>query len=221
MALMKNEESSPSSSAEIYKRLFPYIRPYRFRLGAGILCGILQGGATFGLVVALYWGLGLISGDEMHLTGIAALDEVEGSTAEIGIKRLILTVAVLPLVTIFQGMMLFGGRYLIEWVGNRVVADLRSLLFGHIHALPMQFFSKSRSGELISRITNDTNLLTQLVSNVLGDLIREPFTLIGAVAAMFYIDWRLSLIARHRRRDRRDWVICFPSCRNPSAAHWW
>ena len=94
-----------------------------------------------------------------------------------------------------------------EWVGNRVVADLRSRLFEHIHALPMPFFSRNRVGDLISRITTDTGLLTQLVSNVLGDLIREPFTLIGCIVAMCVLDWHMAVIA----------LVVFPVCIGPIA----
>jgi subfamily B ATP-binding cassette protein MsbA len=62
-------------------------------------------------------------------------------------------------------------------------------------------------GDLIARVTSDTGLLTQLVSNVLGDVIREPFTMIGCIGAMFYLDWRLSVIA----------LVVFPLCILPIA----
>ena len=192
---MNLDTNDNSTSSEIYKRLFPFIKPYWPRLAIGILCGILQGGATFGILVGLYWGLGLISGDNMSLSGVSAPGEAEGTAGDVGLNRILLTVGVLPLAAVLQGLLFFCGKYLVEWVGNRVVADLRVRLFGHIHALPMQFFSQSRVGELISRITNDTSLLTQLVSNVVGDLIREPFTLVACIGAMFYLDWKLSIAA--------------------------
>ena len=64
----------------------------------------------------------------------------------------------------------------------------------HIHALPIQFFTGSRVGELMTRISSDTGLLMALVTNVIGDLMKDPFTLIGCIAAMFYLDWQLTLI---------------------------
>jgi subfamily B ATP-binding cassette protein MsbA len=131
----------------------------------------------------------------------------EGNAGDIGLNRLLVIVCVLTVVTLLQCVSLFAGKYLVEWVGNRVVADLRSRLFEHIHALPMQFFGRNRTGDLISRITTDTGLLTQLVSNVLGDLIREPFTLIGCIAAMIILDWRLAVIA----------LVVFPVCIGPVA----
>jgi ATP-binding cassette, subfamily B, bacterial MsbA len=190
-----------------YKRLLVFVRPYRLRLAMGIFCGILYGGATFGMLVALRWALGGISGESLSFSGQESLGAVEGTAGGMGLQRLILTVSILPLVTLLQGILFFAGKYLVEWVGNRVVMDIRLKLFEHIHALPMQFFTSTRVGELISRITSDTTLLTHLVSNVIGDIIREPFTLIGCVAAMVYLDWKLAVLA----------LVVFPVCILPVA----
>ncbi|VGO20197.1 ABC transporter ATP-binding protein [Pontiella sulfatireligans] len=192
---MKKDEVNPPILPGVYKRLLVFVRPYTARLTVGIICGAFYGAATFGMLIALQWALGGISGESMDFKGIPGLSESEGNASDIGLTRLILTVLILPLVTIIQGALFFAGKYLVEWVGNRVVADLRLHLFEHIHVLPMQFFSENRVGDLISRITNDTNLLTQLVSNVIGNVIREPFTLIGCIVAMVVLDWRLSVIA--------------------------
>ena len=204
---MKNDKNGSLDAAAVYKRLFPFVRPYSARLAMGVLCGILQGVTSFGMLVALYWGLGLISKEDLVAGGIPQVGEADGSMGGIGLKRLLLTLSMLPIVTLLQGGLFFAGKYLVEWVGNRVVADLRGNLFEHIHALPMQFFGKNRVGDLISRITTDTGLLTQLVSNVVGDIIREPFMLIGCIAAMVYFDWKLAILA----------LVVFPVCILPVA----
>jgi len=201
---MKN---GSKNSLEIYKRLFAYVRPYRVRLILGILFGLVQGGATAGLLIAFKLALGGMSGEGFSLSEMSSMGTPDGNASDIGLERLLLIVSVLTLVTLLQGISLFAGKYLVEWVGNRVVADLRSRLFEHIHALPMQFFGKNRVGDLISRITTDTGLLTQLVSNVLGDLIRAPFTLFGCMVAMFYLNWQLSVVA----------LVVFPVCIAPVA----
>lgn len=190
------------------KRLAPYIKPYRVRLISGILFGILYGAASFGLLVALGWATGLISGDDLNLanaSGIPSLPEGDGDKLEL--SQVIKAVAILPIFAILQGLVFFCGRYFVEWVGNRVVADLRSKLFSHVHALPMQFFTQSRSGDLISRITNDTTVLTGLVANVIADAIRSPFTLVFSIGYMFWRDWQLSLLA----------LVVFPICIAPIA----
>lgn len=204
---MKSSSKNQADSVTVYRRLLPFVRPYRLRLASGIVSSILYGGATTGMIVALYWALGLISGDHTAISSMPTMTEPTGTTGEIGLRRLILTVAILPIATVVQGLLFFAGKYLVEWVGNRVVADLRQHLFEHIHALPMQFFGKNRVGDLIARVTSDTALLTQMVSNVLGDIIREPFTLVGCIAAMVYLDWKLSILA----------LVVFPACILPIA----
>ncbi len=195
----------------IYKRLYPFIKPYRSRLVGGIICGLFHGAATLGLLVVLRWALGGISGDDLSLSGgmpdLSGMDNPQGNTGDIGIGRLIFTVSILPLVSLLQGILSFAGRYLVNWAGSRVITDLRCHLFDHIHSLPMQFFTKSRVGELIVRITGDTGLLSQVVSNVVGDIIIEPFTLIGCIAALIVFDWKLSIVA----------LVVFPVCIIPVA----
>ena len=204
---MKSKKDDPINWAAL-KRLLPYIKPYRLRLASGIFFGILYGAASFGLLVALGWATGLISGDDINLanaSGIPSLPDGTGVTLEL--SQVIKAVAILPIFAALQGIVFFAGKYFVEWVGNRVVADVRLKLFSHIHTLPMQFFTQSRSGELISRITNDTGALTGLVANVIADAIRSPFTLIGSIAVMFWTDWQLSLMS----------LVVFPLCIAPIA----
>jgi subfamily B ATP-binding cassette protein MsbA len=84
--------------------------------------------------------------------------------------------------------------------------DIRNEMFDHIHRLPMQFFSQSRTGELISRLTGDTGMVQSLVSNVVGDLLREPCVLISTLLVLvFNFDWRLTAAT----------VLIFPVCLVP------
>lgn len=204
---MKFLSKNASGSLGVYNRLLTYVRPYWARLALGLFFAMLQGGATTGLILAMKVALGGLAGEGFSLSGPSMMNTPQGSAGEIGLGRLLLAVVLLVAVTLLQGIAVFAGKYLVEWVGNRVVADLRCRLFEHIHALPMPFFGKSRVGELISRLTTDTGLLTQLVSNVLGDLIREPFTLIGCIVAMIVLDWKLAVIA----------LVVFPICIGPIA----
>jgi len=186
------------------KQLLPYIKPYRMRLVVGIVMGILYGATTSVMIAALGWATGMISGDTIS-AGIPTLPDASSGT--VTLNQVIKTVALLPIVATLQGIIFFIGKYFVEWVGNRVVADLRMDLFKHIHALPMQFFTKSRSGDLITRITSDTSVLTSLVSNVIADAIRSPFTLAGCIAIMVWTNWQLSIIA----------LVVFPICIAPVA----
>jgi len=215
---MSPKEKHSEFSWSIYQRLLGFTRPYLARLMVGVFCGVLYGATAFGMILVIYWAVGTLNGEalgegvtqflqKVHLDHLFASSEKINQTSEMGLRKMVTTVLALPLIALLQGIVFFIGKYCVEWVGTRVVMDVRSKLFSHIHDLPMQFFGRSRVGELISRITNDTAIVRELVANVIGDIIREPFTLIGCVFAMVVIDWKLSFIS----------LILFPICIIPIA----
>lgn len=210
---MSKHKQSGQFSWDIYRRLLLFARPYSFRFALGVLGSMLLGVTSFGVIILLYWALGNVTGDEMsenvtalfhalHLDTLLESTEQIENTGEMEHRKLILTITAIPILALFQGVVFFIGKYFIEWVGLRVVIDLRSKLFSHIHDLPLQFFTQSRMGDLISRITNDTGAIRNLVADVVGDLIRAPFSLIGCISAMIVIDGRLSFIS----------LVVFPVC---------
>src|SRR5687767_9829706 len=79
-------------------------------------------------------------------------------------------------------------------IGQRVVRDLRDQLFKHILDQSAAFFSRRTTGQLMSRITNDVGQVQQVVSETVGDVLREGLTVIGFTALMFYYDWKLALV---------------------------
>jgi ABC-type multidrug transport system fused ATPase/permease subunit len=83
--------------------------------------------------------------------------------------------------------------YLVGWVGQRALRDLRLKLFSHLQALSIGFYSRNRAGVIISRLTNDVEALDQLVEDGLATLIQSGLTLIGVVAILAVLDWKLAL----------------------------
>jgi len=182
------------------------MRPYIARMVLGLTCGILYGGSTFGVIVVLRYALGGLIGEDFTFGSSSLVGSVpDGNTAEIDSNRMFMTLFLLPIVAVLQGLIGFAGRYFVEWSGTRIITDLRRALFVHIHKLPIQFFSKNRVGELMTRINSDTTLLMGLVNNVIGDVIRDPFSLIGCVVAMIFLDWKLAIIV----------LFIFPFCLLP------
>jgi subfamily B ATP-binding cassette protein MsbA len=108
-----------------------------------------------------------------------------------------LTALPLALLAIFfvKGVFYFFYSYLLEWVGQSVIKDLRNSLYGHLHELSMGFFYKNSTGELVSRIMNDVAMLQGTVSHALIYVLRDFFTVIGLLAVIFYMDWRLALVS--------------------------
>ncbi len=83
--------------------------------------------------------------------------------------------------------------YLTSWVGEHVVLDLRRTLFAHIQKLSMDFFSRQKTGWIVSRLTNDIDALSQLVTEGVTSLVTNGLTFIGAIVFLFVLDWRLAL----------------------------
>ncbi|MFY9578307.1 MAG: ABC transporter ATP-binding protein [Gaiellaceae bacterium] len=83
--------------------------------------------------------------------------------------------------------------YLTGWVGERILADLRNKLFGHLQRLSLGFYERNRAGVIISRLTNDVEALDQLVTDGVTSLVQNTLTLVGTAILLFVLDWRLAL----------------------------
>jgi ATP-binding cassette subfamily B protein len=83
--------------------------------------------------------------------------------------------------------------YLTGWVGERILADLRIKLFGHLQRLSLGFYERNRAGVIISRLTNDVEALDQLVTDGVTTLVQSTLTLVGTAILLFVLDWRLAL----------------------------
>src|SRR5438874_3067996 len=83
--------------------------------------------------------------------------------------------------------------YLTGWVGERILADLRNNLFGHLQRLSLGYFERNRAGVSISRLTNDVEALDQLVTDGVTSLVQNTLTLVGTAILLFVLDWRLAL----------------------------
>ena len=83
--------------------------------------------------------------------------------------------------------------YTTGWVGERILADMRTTLFGHLQRLSLGFYERNRAGVLISRLTNDVEAIDQLVTDGVTSLLQNTLTLAGTAVLLFVLDWRLGL----------------------------
>ncbi len=90
--------------------------------------------------------------------------------------------------------MTYAQTYLVGWVGQRALADLRVRIFTHLQSLPIGFYESRPAGVLISRITNDVEALDSLVTDSVVTLFQSSLTLIGTVGILLYLDVKLALI---------------------------
>jgi ABC-type multidrug transport system fused ATPase/permease subunit len=89
--------------------------------------------------------------------------------------------------------MSYAQTYLTGWVGERILADLRTRLFNHLQRLSLGFFERNRAGVIISRLTNDVEAIDQLVTDGVTSLVQNTLTLLGTAILLFILDWRLAL----------------------------
>jgi subfamily B ATP-binding cassette protein MsbA len=93
-----------------------------------------------------------------------------------------------------KGLFSYFATYLMSWVGQRAVMDLRNRLYQHVIRQSVGFFKRKSTGTLISHITNDVEKIQQAVSEALGDLLMQSFALVGYGALLFYYDFWLAVV---------------------------
>jgi ATP-binding cassette subfamily B protein len=107
--------------------------------------------------------------------------------------RLYLVVTLFLVAGLANWGMTYAQTYLTGWVGERMLADLRTRLFDHLQRLSLGFYERNRAGVVISRLTNDVEALDQLVTDGFSTLVQSTLTLVGTAVLLFVLDWRLAL----------------------------
>jgi ABC-type multidrug transport system fused ATPase/permease subunit len=103
-------------------------------------------------------------------------------------------VVVFLISVVVYGLATWAQTYLVGWVGQRALQDLRLKLFAHLQSLSIGFYSRNRAGVLISRMTNDVEALDQLIEDGLATLIQSSLTLLGVVVILMVLDFHLALL---------------------------
>ncbi len=154
-------------------RLVRFVAPYRFKVAAALLALVVAAGC----VLALGQGLKYVVDQGFGRASPQLLDAA--LAAMIGVAALLAAAT-------------FVRFYLMMSIGERVVADLRRTAFNHILALEPGYFEATRTGEVISRLTNDTALLQQVIGYGLSLFVRSLLMMVGAAVMMFVVSWKLA-----------------------------
>jgi ABC-type multidrug transport system fused ATPase/permease subunit len=110
------------------------------------------------------------------------------------VHALYAVVVVFLISVVVYGLATWAQTYLVGWVGQRALQDLRLKLFAHLQSLSIGFYSRNRAGVLISRMTNDVEALDQLIEDGLATLIQSSLTLLGVVVILMVLDFHLALL---------------------------
>lgn len=147
------------------RMLWPFLRPYRLQMA----------GATLALIVAAGTVLGLGQG----LRALVDRGFAAGNADLLNQALLVLMVVILLL-----GLSTFGRFYLVSWIGERVVGDIRRKVFDHLVTLSPSFFETNKTGEILSRLTTDTTLLQQVIGTSVSIALRNALMLTGGLVLL-------------------------------------
>ena len=190
-----------------YKRLYAYVLPYKGRFALGLFFGFLSGGVTslLPLVIASVTTI-VFKGHAVSPTALAAHPEMISAGPQLArlgnLRTLLFLCLAIPAVMTARSAFSYANTYYTSWVSAKVLTDIRTQLFGKMMSHSMDFFNKAQSGFLMSRITNDTNMMQAALTSVTSDLFKQPITVIGGIAVLLYMDWKFTVVT----------LVLFPSC---------
>ncbi len=144
-------------------------------------------------VLAMFISLVLATAAALAPAPLAALAIDQGIKRH-DVQTLNLVVAAFLASAVLYAVASWAQTYLVGWVGQRALQDLRARLFAHLQSLSISFYSRNRAGVIISRLTNDVEALDQLVEDGMATLFQSGLTLIGVVVILFVMDPHLALL---------------------------
>ena len=164
------------TSTQLYLRLLRYVKPY------------------WGVFAISILGMLITAATEVVLPA-AIKPFLDGTFIEKDPFLIKWVPLFLILIYLIRGFGSFIGTYASTWVGNKVVVDLRDQMFRRMLALPLGYFHDTTTGNLISRFTFDAAQVTSAATNVVTVLVKDSVTIIGLMAYLLYVDWKLTLIS--------------------------
>ena len=172
---ISNRDASRQGSRDLrqLRRLAMFVRPYRWQVAAALLALIVAAGAvlTFGVGLRYLIDGGFGAGE------VKALDHA--------LKASLIVVAVLAIAT-------FARSYLVTWLGERVVTDLRARVYERVIGLSPAFFETTRTGEVLSRLTSDTSVIQAVISASLSQALRNVLLLVGGLVLLIVTNPKLA-----------------------------
>jgi ATP-binding cassette subfamily B protein len=171
--------------ARLVRRLLGYVRPYTATVSLSIALLLLASLADLAGPALYRIGIDRYIAPPAQSTGRAdAAADFHGLT---------LLAAVYLAVLAFGFAARWAQSYLMQSVGQHVMADLRAQMIGHLQRLSMSFFARTPVGRLVTRVTNDVDALNELITSGAVAIFGDIFTMVGIMAIMFWMDWRLAL----------------------------
>ena len=211
------------------RQLWPFIAPHRGRLMAGALSGLIYAlGGTL-LLLAVKLVLDAIfptegARDLVQSLGMLPavlrdplMEAMKSLRSQVNSGSLVWIIASVPMAMVLRGGGAYLSLYSMTWVGTATIHDLRVRIFDHLERLSLDYFTTARTGDLQSRLMNDTQAIQQCIAQGFSTIAREPATVVGILIYLFSMQTRLTLVALvvfplvvvpvviYGRKVRRSW----------------
>ena len=173
---IKDEDAlGKAIDSKIFKRLLSYFKPYKWYIIFAFLLTLL---------------ISALSAVRPRLTAIAIDDKI----ANKDIPGLQIIILILLGTLIFQGAIQYGMAYLTSWIGQKIIFDLRKKIYEHTLNLDLKFFDNNPIGRLVTRVTNDIEVLYEVFSSGLVTAFGDILTIVWILFFMFTLDFKLTLV---------------------------
>ena len=159
----------------LFKRVLVHLKPYS---------------SLVALAILLLLAVSVLNLTGPYLTKVVIDDHIKAGD----LKGLDVIAAVYLLVLVFSFIFQFCQTYLMQVIGQKVMFDLRSKVFAHLHKMSFSYFDRNPIGRMITRVVNDVEVLNEMLTSGLILVFSDLFTLFGIFCVMFYLDWRLTLV---------------------------
>ena len=162
--------------SRLMRRLLKYLRPYKWHVVLGIILSIVTSA---------------MEAIRPYFTKVA----VDVNIAHGDKHGLLITALLFSAVLIVRGFVQYANAYLTQWIGQRTIFDLRMEIFRHLQRLAPKFYDRNPIGRMITRVTNDVEVLNEMFSSGIVMVFSDVFTIVGIFYFMFTMSWQLALVS--------------------------
>jgi len=205
---------------DFLRQLWGFVRPYRGRFFLGLLCGVLYGFTNGALLGAAKVVIDLIFTGSTNFHELlekaphwiqpvthwlaARLPEFQAPKPD-ETFRWVLVAGTIPAIMLLRNTLAYLSIYLTNWSALHAIADIRTKLFSHLQNLSLGFFNRASTGDLIARITSDTQVLFSIIGGTFASAVKDPITILCLIGYQMIMQPTLTLVS----------VVVFPVCLVP------
>lgn len=163
------------------RRYLQFVKPYKWRIIATILVGILK----FGIPMLIPLLIKYVIDDIINNNSISVEEKFTRLAIALGIAVFIFVIIRPPIE--------FLRQYLAQWTSNKILYDIRRRLYNHLQALSARFYANNQAGQVISRVINDVEQTKDFILTGLMNIWLDCITIVIALSIMFFLDAKLTL----------------------------